>query len=203
MSLEVWIGHDSRWPTVTDVAVKSLKHYASAPVNVNLLDPAKLPKHPGGSRTQFSMLRFLIPHLMNYKGVALYVDQDVVFLDDAAKLFAEAPTGHWSVACVQHAYQSTVNCPNWASVMLLNCANLTQWALGAYQHESRQWFHEFQSVPRAEIAPLHPRWNRLDYLTGDDGILHLTSGTPVDAGKVGERPHGKREFELWREWERK
>lgn len=200
----VYIGHDPRWGKVTEVAVKSLRHFASEPVDIRLLDPAAMPPSPNGARTQFSFFRFLVPHLMGFQGRALYVDQDVIFMDDVAKLFAEAPAhDDWAVACVKHRYKSIVKCPNWASVMLLNCANLTQWTLGSYLHESRDWFHEFQSVPAAMIAPLHPRWNRLDYLTGDDGILHLTSGTPLDAGKKGERPHGEREFALWREWEAK
>lgn len=196
--LIVFIGHDYRWPTVTRVAEYSLRHFASAPIDVRLLDPLALPTHPGGSRTQFSMLRFLIPHLMGYKGRALYVDQDVLFLDDVAKLFAEA-TG--DVACVQHDYASSVRRPNWVSVMVLECSKLTAWTLDAWRAGPRERFHELRDV--VNIGALHPRWNRLDYLHEDTGILHYTSGTPVDAGKRGERLHGASEFALWREWEKR
>lgn len=202
--LSVFVGHDLRWPRVTDVAVHSLRHFATEPVGVYLLDPDKMPASHSSARTQFSFFRFLVPYLMGFKGRALYVDQDVLFLDDVAKLFAEAPEhDDWSVACVKHTYKSSVRCPNWASVMLLNCANLKQWTLDAYFSRPREWFHEFQSVPSNMIVPLNPRWNRLDYLTSDDGILHYTSGTPLDAGKRGERPQGAHEAALWREWEAK
>jgi hypothetical protein len=199
----VYIGHDTRWASATKVAEYSLRHFVSSPVDVRLLHSDTMPSKPG-ARTQFSFFRFLIPHLMQYQGYALYVDQDVLFLDDVAKLFAEAPAhDDWAVACVQHTYKSIVRCPNWASVMLLNCKHLKQWTLEAYHEKPREWFHEFESVDSRLIVPLHPRWNRLDYLHEDTGLLHYTSGLPIDAKKVGERPHGVDEARLWREWEAK
>ena len=35
--------------------------------------------------TEFTFTRFLVPHLMNYKGWALFIDCDIVFLEDVNK----------------------------------------------------------------------------------------------------------------------
>ena len=37
--------------------------------------------------TEFTFTRFLIPHLNNYKGLAVFCDSDMVFLTDAYHLF--------------------------------------------------------------------------------------------------------------------
>ena len=35
--------------------------------------------------TEFTFTRFLVPHLMNFKGWALFIDCDIVFLEDVNK----------------------------------------------------------------------------------------------------------------------
>ena len=40
--------------------------------------------------TEFTFTRFLVPHLMNFKGWALFIDCDIIFLEDVTNLFALA-----------------------------------------------------------------------------------------------------------------
>jgi len=79
-------------------------------------------------------LRFLIPYLCNYKGWALFTDDDFLWLSDIAELLQYMDDSK-AVLCVQHKTKSTAtvklagvkqeNYPrkNWSSVMLFNCAH--------------------------------------------------------------------------------
>lgn len=59
--------------------------------------------HSDGSN-HFIYTRFLIPHLMQYKGWALFLDGDMIVRDDIAKLFAMRDESK-AVMCVHHDYQ--------------------------------------------------------------------------------------------------
>ena len=84
--------------------------------------------------TEFTFTRFLIPHLCNYKGWALFCDSDVVFLENVDNLFALADD-KYAVMCVQHDYtpkpgikmdgqvQTVYPRKNWSSVVLWNCGH--------------------------------------------------------------------------------
>lgn len=199
--MKVFIGHDTRWKEATTVLLYSLRQHSGPEMGIELLEQAKLPARlPHEARTQFSFLRYLIPHLMNFQGRALYLEQDMLALDDVRKIERELPAhDNWSIACVQHGYASSVKRPNWASVMVLNCAKLTQWTLEAYKNKPREWLHELQGVPDSEFIPLNARWNVLDHMQEGAGILHYTSGGPWDR-KVGERPPDLKAFDLWKYW---
>lgn len=195
--MKVFVGHDSRWEAATKVCVASI-HANTPDARVFRLDKGLLPKRdPHEARTEFSFLRFLIPWLCRYQGYAVYVEQDMLILDDLAKMMP--PAGDWQVACVQHAYESSVKRPNWSSVMVLNCAELKHWTPGVYQTAPRKYLHELECVQRFE--KLDPRWNVLDVWRPDMGILHYTSGGIWDRQKVkGERPKDPRATALWLEW---
>lgn len=89
--------------------------------------------HLDGSN-KFIYTRFLTPYLMNYKGWALFVDGDMIFLDDPAKLWNLRDDSK-AVQVVKHDYQTVAkvkylgnrneNYPrkNWSSVVLWNCAH--------------------------------------------------------------------------------
>ena len=79
--------------------------------------------------TEFTFTRFLIPHLMNYDGWALFIDSDIIFLEDVDNLFALADD-KYAVMCVHHDYtpkpgtkmdgqvQTQYPRKNWSSVVL-------------------------------------------------------------------------------------
>jgi lipopolysaccharide biosynthesis glycosyltransferase len=142
--------------------------------------------------TEFTYSRFLTPFLSRYEGVSLFLDSDMVVLDDIANLFA-LYDDQYAVQCVQHDYvpstdtkflgNKQVNYPrkNWSSVMLFNnakCRALTPERVaessGAYLHRM-YWAED-------NIGQLPLRWN---YLVGeyekipvsDISLLHYTLGT--------------------------
>lgn len=191
--MKVFIGHDSRWDIATQVCAASVRE-TTPNAEVYRLIQSELPaRTPHEARTEFSFLRFLIPWLCGYKGQALYIEQDMLVLDDLNKM---APAGQWQVACVQHAYASKVKRPNWSSVMLLSCDRLRHWTVEAYQTAPRAYLHELECV--SEFGALDQRWNVLDHVRPDMGILHFTSGGPWDLGKShGERARDPKATALW------
>ena len=54
--------------------------------------------------TEFSFTRFLVPYLVDYQGWAIFMDNDMVCLDDIAKLWA-LRDDRYAVMCVQHDHQ--------------------------------------------------------------------------------------------------
>ena len=53
--------------------------------------------------TEFTFTRFLVPHLQEYNGWAMFCDCDMVFLIDAQEVFDQVDD-KFAVMCVQHNY---------------------------------------------------------------------------------------------------
>ena len=86
--------------------------------------------------TEFSFTRFLVPHLNQYEGFALFMDCDMFFMGDPCELFHKYATiDAPPLQVVKHDYTNTSNtkmygCPqtnysrkNWSSFMLWNCGH--------------------------------------------------------------------------------
>ena len=110
MSNKVFVGYDTREDIAFQVCEHSIKRYNQ---NVNVLP---LIQHDLRQQkmywreldklasTEFTFTRFLVPHLMNFKGWALFIDSDIIFLDDVDNLFALA-NDDFAVMCVKHEYK--------------------------------------------------------------------------------------------------
>ena len=111
--MKVFVGWDSR----EDIAYQVCKHSIitrNDDVDVIPLKQEELRAqgyytrdHDELSSTEFTFTRFLVPHLMNYQGWAVFVDCDFIFTDDIAKLFKQAEQTDFAVMVVQHNYQPT------------------------------------------------------------------------------------------------
>ena len=78
----IFIGYDSFQHIASQVCEHSIKKYAQH-VNVHLLDFKKIkeytrPEDPLAS-TEFAFTRFLVPHLTNYQGWAVFCDCDFLW----------------------------------------------------------------------------------------------------------------------------
>jgi lipopolysaccharide biosynthesis glycosyltransferase len=90
--------------------------------------------------TDFSHTRFLVPHLCEYGGWALFMDCDMIFTSDIAKLF-DLVDDRYAVMVVKHKHVPTERekmdgqiqhryfRKNWSSFMLINCAHPANRAL--------------------------------------------------------------------------
>ena len=201
---KVFIGYDTRsdipWQVCehsikrfnSDVKVEPLAQQDLRQRNLYWREPDKL-----GS-TEFTFTRFLVPHLMDYKGWALFCDDDVVFLEDVQNLF-NLVDDKYAVMCVQHEYrpkpgskmdgrvQTQYPRKNWSSLVLWNCGhpsnqNLTVDVIND-EGTTGKYLHRFSWLEDEEIGSLPIDWNWLVgwYKEPKDGIpkaLHYTEGGP-------------------------
>ena len=139
--LHIFIGYDEvetvSWHVLCQsIIARATRPVAFHPVKRSLLkschDRARDPKQSN----EFSFTRFLVPYLMGYKGVALFMDSDMMLRTDISELFdvVDLKEGN-SVYVCKHEYQprnvqkylGAVQYPyprkNWSSVMLFNCAH--------------------------------------------------------------------------------
>lgn len=209
--LRIYIGFDSREPEAYRVAESSLLRHSSVPVCVTPLNSTRLaengllrrPTDLRGQRydipsnapasTEFAISRFLVPFLAQ-TGWALFVDSDVVFMDDVAKLFALADA-RYAVMCVKHDHrptnttkmdgqvQTTYPRKNWASVLMWNTEHAANKRLSLVDVQERRGFdlHGLYWLNESEIGALPARWNWLVGVTEKPdsvGIAHFTNGGP-------------------------
>ena len=135
--IPVFIGYDPREAIAFHVCANSIIRHASQPVQIiplalNLFKDYN-ETHTDGSN-QFIYSRFLVPHLMSYKGWAIFIDGDMIVRDDITKLW-DLRNNHMDVMVVKHDYKTKMtekylgskneNYPrkNWSSVILWNCSN--------------------------------------------------------------------------------
>jgi hypothetical protein len=219
--LKIYMGWDSREPLAFDVARHSILRRTSLPKATQII-PLEL-QHLGhiltraieerttetGQRqlwcpisdapmsTEFAISRFCVPFLQK-DGWALFLDCDIVCLDDIAKLFALADE-KFAVMVVKHDHKPTEAVhmdgqiqtqyarKNWSSVVLWNCSheankNLTLEKLNTWPGRD---LHAFKWLKDEEIGALPLAWNQLIGVTatkgtlmGEISIAHYTNGGP-------------------------
>ena len=123
--------------------------------------------------TGFAISRFLTP-ILAQTGWALFIDCDVVFLDDVADLFALADPSK-AVQVVKHDYQTKYPIKymgainedyprkNWSSLMLINCAHFA-WRKITPEYVEKATganLHRFQFIDERYIGELPTEWNFL------------------------------------------
>eukprot|EP00521_Asterionellopsis_glacialis_P000536 CAMPEP_0195254668 /NCGR_PEP_ID=MMETSP0706-20130129/5194_1 /TAXON_ID=33640 /ORGANISM="Asterionellopsis glacialis, Strain CCMP134" /LENGTH=222 /DNA_ID=CAMNT_0040307397 /DNA_START=292 /DNA_END=960 /DNA_ORIENTATION=+ len=183
------------------MASHSITRRASQPVSItplglNMLEQSGVLKRellPNQS-TEFAISRFLTPYLAGYDGWAIFMDNDVVLLDDIKNLW-DLRDDNYAVMCVQHDHipsttgkflgekQTTYEKKNWSSVMLMNCAKCTALTPEYVSKASGLELHRFHWLESDDlIGALPPEWNHLvetsEGKLEDQKVLHYTDGGP-------------------------
>ena len=206
--IRIFIGFDERETVAWHVLTHSILARSSEPVSfmpLALHNLGKLmwrEKNPLQS-TDFSFSRFLTPYLSNYEGWSLFMDCDMLVLDDIAKLWS-LRDDRYAVMCVKHDHQPRetikfLGAPqtpyakkNWSSVMLFNNAQCRALTPAYVNTASGLELHQFKWLEsEALIGELPPQWNHLvghDLDTGSIANLHYTTGGPYFA-KYADGPH--------------
>lgn len=180
--IRIFVGTDRTQMLAARVLEYSIKKHASMSVNfVPMVDlPVPIPRDPENRpRTGFSFSRFLIPSLCGYKGRAVYLDADMLVLNDIAKIWDMTMDGVDILCAEQPSKKGRVR---QYSVMLMNCANLP-WKIdeivngldnGCYDY--RQLMDDFCLVDSDRIrASLPSDWNSLEsYKRGKTCLIHYT-----------------------------
>jgi hypothetical protein len=198
--IRVFIGYDTKEVIAFHVLSHSIHARASRPVSIAPLVLSQLgallkrERHPLQS-TEFSFSRFLVPYLCNFEGWALFMDCDMLMLDDIAKLWALRDERH-AVMCVNHDHvpkenvkflgqpQTRYEKKNWSSLMLMNCARCKALTLDYVNMASGLELHRFRWLgDDGLIGKIPHRWNHLvDYdpavPAADLSNIHYTEGGP-------------------------
>ncbi|KAI5017400.1 hypothetical protein ZWY2020_042288 [Hordeum vulgare] len=187
----VFVGYDPREHEAYEVCRRSLIRHATVPLDVR---PVRQPdlrasglywraRGPTES-TEFSFTRFLTPFLARYRGWALFIDCDFLYLADVAELIASAvpsdaaaaAASRLAVVCVKHVYQpleatkmdgaiqTVYPRKNWSSMVLYNCAhpkNVAALTPDAVSTKPGAFLHRFSWLDDDEIGEVPFVWNFL------------------------------------------
>ena len=195
--IPVFVGYDPREAIAYHTCVNSIIRHASQPVAIvpialNLFQDYK-ETHTDGSN-HFIYTRFLVPHLMGFKGWAIFIDGDMIIRGDMVELWNLREVDK-DVMVVKHDYQTCMpvkylgakneNYPrkNWSSVILWNCNSFPNRQLTPefVQTSSGSFLHRFSWLDDDRIGDLPPEWNWLPDEYGPNlnaKLLHYTLGTP-------------------------
>jgi len=197
---KVFIGYDHVESVAYHTLCHSILSRASVPVSITPIMLSQLKSVFNRDRdplqsNDFSFSRFLVPWLCNYDGYAVFMDCDMLMLDDINNLF-DLFNDKYAVQVVKHCHvpkekikylgttQTRYVKKNWSSVMLFNnrkCAALTPERVHT---ASGLELHQFKWLESENlIGELPLRWNYLvDYYhhidVGAVSNLHYTEGGP-------------------------
>lgn len=196
--INVFIGYEPKEAVAFSVLSHSIHANASVPVSITPIMLSQLKnemwreKNPLQS-TEFSFSRFLTPYLSSYQGWSIFMDCDMLMLEDISKLWA-LRDDRYSVICVKHnhqpkedvkflnATQTKYEKKNWSSVMLFNNAKCKKLTLDYVNSASGLELHQFKWLDSDElIGDLPADWNHLvgyDVSSESPSLLHYTTGGP-------------------------
>jgi lipopolysaccharide biosynthesis glycosyltransferase len=196
--IPIFIGYDTREAVAYHVCSNSIIRHSTYPITICPLALSVLKgyeeRHTDGSN-HFIYSRFLVPHLMDYQGWAIFMDGDMLVRSDISELWNLRDEKH-AVMVVKHNYKTRMTtkylgaknenypCKNWSSVILWNCGHpknrqltpdFIQTSTGAQLHRFT-WLAE-----ERDVGELPREWNWLPDEFGENAeakLLHYTLGTP-------------------------
>ena len=205
--MRIFIGHDSRYKDATKVCAQSIKyHWPEA--DITWLDKAALIKagiygreDVEGESTEFSFTRFYVPLLCNYKGIAMFCDNDFLWKCDPRHI-RKYVNNNEPMAVVKHDdYEAESNKmngvqnksypkKNWSSLMLFRCNQFENKLTKEYlDNATPAQLHEFHFLNEENIGSIPKEFNCLvgHYDLKGAKALHYTNGGPwVDSYKDAE-----------------
>ena len=198
--INVFIGYDSKEKVAFNTLAYSILRNSTKPVSIT---PIYLPnlrddfvrERNNLSSTEFSFSRFIVPHLMNYKGWAVFMDCDQLMLGDIAELW-RLRDDKYAVQLCKHNYtpkedkkflgqvQTKYDKKNWSSFMLMNCNKCHELTPDYVNSATGLQLHQFKWLESEElIGELPLEWN---WLVDEPGYntkskvnnIHFTKGGP-------------------------
>jgi hypothetical protein len=196
--INIFIGYDSKEKIAYHVLSESILRHSTKPVAIT---PVYLPnikndfvrKKNALSSTEFSFSRFIIPHLMNYEGWALFMDCDMLMMADIAELW-RLRDDNFAVQVCKHDYspkdekkflgqvQTKYAKKNWSSFMLMNCNKCTALTADYVNNASGLELHQFKWLDNEKLIgslPLEWNWLVSEYpYKKSVKNVHYTDGGP-------------------------
>jgi lipopolysaccharide biosynthesis glycosyltransferase len=196
--INVFIGYDPREAVAFSVLAYSIQARASQPVSIAPLMLAHLKgiltreRHPLQS-TDFSFSRFLTPYLSGHEGWSVFMDCDMLMLEDVARLW-QLRDDRYAVMVVKHNHvpketvkflgepQTRYEKKNWSSVILFNNARCRALTPEYVNQATGLELHQFKWLGNDDlIGALPDRWNHLVGYNSprkDAALVHYTLGGP-------------------------
>ncbi len=195
--IPIFIGYDPREAIAYHVCSNSIIRHSSQPVTISPLALNILKDydetHTDGSN-HFIYSRFLVPHLMNYQGWAIFIDGDMILRDDIVNLWNLRDESK-AVMVAKHDYKTRMtekylgskneNYPkkNWSSVILWNCSHPDNIVLtpSLIEKQTGAYLHRFTWLRDDLVGEIPKEWNWLDIEydhNPDAKLVHYTLGTP-------------------------
>ena len=195
--IPIFIGYDSKVKIAYHVLAESILRNSSTPVtispiNLNNLKNIYTRKQDPIASTEFSFSRFLVPHLMNYNGWAIFMDSDMVMLSDITELW-NLRNEDYAIQVCKHEYtpssknkflgnnQTIYAKKNWSSLMLMDCSKCKTLTPEYVNTKSGLELHQFKWLNENLIGNIPLEWN---WLVGeypykkDVHNVHFTEGGP-------------------------
>jgi len=200
--INVFIGYDTKEKAAFNVLSYSILKNSTQPIAItpiylgNIKDTFVRERN-NLSSTEFSFSRFIIPHLMNYQGWALFMDCDMLMKADIAELW-RLRDDKYAVQLCKHDYipksetkflgqvQTVYPKKNWSSFMLMNCKKCTTLTPDYVNKASGLELHQFKWLESDDMIgslPLEWNWLADEYeYKKDVKNIHYTEGGPWFSG---------------------
>jgi lipopolysaccharide biosynthesis glycosyltransferase len=195
--IPIFIGYDSKVKIAYHVLAESILRNSSTPVTVSPINLSNLKniytrKQDPLASTEFSFSRFLVPHLMDYNGWAIFMDSDMVMLSDITELW-NLRKEDYAIQVCKHDYtpnsknkflgnnQTIYAKKNWSSLMLMDCSKCKTLTPEYVNTRSGLELHQFKWLDENLIGSIPLEWN---WLVGeypykkDVHNVHFTEGGP-------------------------
>ncbi len=172
--IRIFIGYDPRQPISLSTLVQSILCTSSRPVAITPIVLQTIPLQRQGL-TPFTFSRFMVPHLIDFSGHAIFLDADIMLRGDIAELW-DLREKDKAVQVVKHERLKF----EWASVMIFNgdlCRILTPEYI-----EKAEGLHTISWAKPDKIGDLPKEWNHLvgyDKPNPEAKLIHYTQGIPA------------------------
>ena len=196
--INIFIGYDSKERVAFNVLSYSILKHSTRPVSITPIYLKNIKDNFTRERsniesTEFSFSRFIVPHLMNYKGWVLFMDCDQLMMTDVAELW-RLRDEKYAVQVCKHDYiprtekkflgqtQTKYVKKNWSSFMLMNCDKCTALTPDYVNSATGLQLHQFKWLENDDMIgdlPLEWNWLVSEYEFNDKAKnVHYTEGGP-------------------------
>jgi len=135
----------------------------------------RMTEHEKNDMQSFTLLRFMIPQLMDYTGRALVIDPDIFLVRDGLESLRDFPMEDFPI----YARKGLTKGSWGSSVMLLNCQQLQHWKLSNFVTQMHEGLLDYDNlinlkIEQKNITFLENKWNEYDAIKKDTILLHTT-----------------------------
>jgi len=213
--IPIYIGYDRKETVAYHVLSHSIltraqQPVAIAPINRENIKPHFWRKRGEYDSTDFSNSRFIVPHLQDFEGFAIFMDCDMLCRTDISRLWEQRHRMREegkAVLVKKHDHQPTeeekflgakqtkYKRKNWSSLILFDCNRCRQLTRHIVNTITPGlWLHQFDWLADEEIGEIEGNWNLLidyDEYDPESPLVHFTKGGPW---------HGYNDVDYVKEW---